>query len=70
MRRKVVVNDRMQKGYVDYRTAPVGRNFATGFDPQLAPKQMLERGGHTQALRAGGRRLPLNAATGGFALGL
>ena len=28
MRRKVVVNDRMQKGYVYYRTEPVGRNFA------------------------------------------
>ena len=36
MKRTIVVNDRMQKGYVDYRTAPVGRNFAPGFDPQLA----------------------------------
>lgn len=31
MTRTVVVNDRMQKGYVYYRTEPVGRNFAPGF---------------------------------------
>ena len=44
MRRKVVVNDRMQKGYVYYRTEPVGRNFAPGFTPDLTPKQMLALG--------------------------
>ena len=44
MRRKVIVNDSMQKGYVYYRTEPVGRNFAPGFEPQLTPKQMLRRG--------------------------
>ena len=44
MKRRVVVNDRMQKGYVYYRTEPVGRNFAPGFEPQLTPKQMLRRG--------------------------
>ena len=44
MKRTVVVNDRMQKGYVYYRTEPVGRNFAPGFIPQLTPKQMLELG--------------------------
>jgi len=44
MRRKVVVNDRMQKGYVYYRTEPVGRNFAPGFTPELTPKQMLALG--------------------------
>jgi hypothetical protein len=44
MGRKVVVNDRMQKDYVYYRTAPVGRNFASGFEPQLTPKQMLRLG--------------------------
>ena len=53
MKRTIVVNDRMQKGYVDYRMAPVGRNFAPGFDARLAPKHMLEFGGDTQALRAG-----------------
>lgn len=30
---RVVVNDRMQRGYVYYRTEPVGRNFAPGFEP-------------------------------------
>jgi hypothetical protein len=44
MRRKVVVNDRMQKGYVYHRTEPVGRNFAPGFTPELTPKQMLALG--------------------------
>ena len=41
MTRKVVVNDKMQRGYVYYRTEPVGRNFAPGFAPELTPKQML-----------------------------
>src|SRR5262245_3974921 len=44
MRRKVVVNDKMQRGYVYYRTEPAGRNFATEFTPQLTPKQMLRLG--------------------------
>lgn len=44
MKRKVVVNDKMQKGYVYYRTEPVGRNFAPGFEPQLTPKEMLRLG--------------------------
>jgi|SRR5579871_4693054 len=44
MKRKVVVNDTMQHGYVYYRTEPVGRNFAPGFAPQLTPKQMLRLG--------------------------
>jgi hypothetical protein len=38
MRRRVIVNDMMQKGYVYYRTEPVGRNFAPAFEPQLTPK--------------------------------
>jgi hypothetical protein len=44
MRRKVVVNDRMQPGYVYYRTEPIGRNFAPQFRPQLTPRQMLRLG--------------------------
>ena len=44
MKRTVVVNDTMQRGYVYYRTEPVGRNFAPGFEPQLTPKQMLTLG--------------------------
>ena len=44
MNRKVVVNDRMQQGYVYYRTQPIGRNFDQLFRPQLTPKEMLELG--------------------------
>lgn len=43
-KRKVVVFDRMQKGYVYWVTEPAGRNFAPGFDPELTPKEMLELG--------------------------
>ena len=41
---RVVVNDRMQRRYVYYRTEPVGKNFAPGFRPDLTPKQMLQLG--------------------------
>jgi hypothetical protein len=41
---RVVVNDRMQRGYVYYRTAPIGRQFAPEFRPELTPKQMLRLG--------------------------
>ena len=44
MRRKIVVNDLMQQGYVYYRTEPSGSNFAPEFRPQLTPKEMLELG--------------------------
>jgi hypothetical protein len=44
MKRRVVVNDRMQRGYVYYRTEPAGRHFAPGFTPELTPKQMLALG--------------------------
>jgi hypothetical protein len=43
MNRKVV-SDRMQRGYVYYRTEPIGRHFAPEFRPQLTPRQMLELG--------------------------
>jgi hypothetical protein len=42
--RKVVVNDRMQRGYVYYRSEPPGRNFAPDFTPQLTPPEMLDLG--------------------------
>jgi len=42
--RRVVVNDRMQHGYVYYRVEPPGKNFAPAFRPELTPKQMLELG--------------------------
>ncbi len=41
---RVVVTDKMQRGYVYYRTEPVGRNFAPGFEPELTPRQMLRLG--------------------------
>jgi hypothetical protein len=41
---KVVVNDRMQRNYVYYRTEPVGRHFAPGFTPELTPREMLALG--------------------------
>ena len=41
---RVVVNDKMQRKYVYYRTEPVGKNFDPEFKPQLTPKQMLELG--------------------------
>jgi hypothetical protein len=44
MRRRVVVNDKMQRGYVYFRTEPAARNFAPQFHPQLTPKQMLQLG--------------------------
>jgi hypothetical protein len=42
--RKVVVNDRMQRGYVYALAAPVGRSFDPEFDPELTPRQMLALG--------------------------
>lgn len=44
MRIRVVVHDKMQDGYVYYRTERIGRNFDSEFRPELAPKQMLELG--------------------------
>lgn len=44
MRKKIIVNDRMQRGYVYDRVAPVGRRFAPEFRPQLTPREMLELG--------------------------
>ena len=44
MRKRMVVNDKMQKGYVYYLTEPMGMNFHPGFKPDLTPGQMLELG--------------------------
>ena len=44
VRTKVVVNDRMQRGYTYYRTQPAGKNFDPDFKPQLTPQQMLRLG--------------------------
>ncbi len=40
----VTVNDKMQRGYRYALGAPMGRNFAPGFKPELTPKEMLALG--------------------------
>lgn len=42
--RRVVVNDKMQRGYVYILTQPAGRNFLPDFTPDLTPKEMLALG--------------------------
>lgn len=42
--KRVLVNDKMQKGYVYWRTKPMGRQFRDGFNPELSPRQMLALG--------------------------
>jgi hypothetical protein len=44
MKKKVVVNDKMQQGYAYYLTEPIGRNFDPQFQPEVTPKEMLELG--------------------------
>jgi hypothetical protein len=41
---RVLVNDKMQKGYAYDRTKPAGREFRAGFAPDLSPRQMLALG--------------------------
>ena len=43
-RKRVVVNDRMQKNYVYYLTEPAGTNFHPEFRPELAPPELLRLG--------------------------
>src|SRR5262249_16155426 len=43
-KKRVVVNDKMQRNYVYDRTEPVGRNFSPLFKPELTPPGMLELG--------------------------
>ena len=42
--KRVLVNDRMQKNYVYFRTEPPGGNFHPDFRPELTPRQMLAMG--------------------------
>jgi hypothetical protein len=44
MKKKIVVNDLMQTGYVYCLTEPSGRNFQSDFRPELTPAEMLELG--------------------------
>lgn len=41
---RVVVNDKMQRGYTYETVEPVGKNFADDFKPELTPQEMLEMG--------------------------
>ena len=41
---QVTVSDRMQPAYEYRRVAPVGGNYAPGFEPQLTPPEMLALG--------------------------
>lgn len=43
-KKKIVVNDLMQKNYIYYLTEQVGGNFDPEFKPELTPQQMLELG--------------------------
>ena len=43
-RRRIVVNDRMQQGYVYELEHAPGRHFHPDFEPDLTPRQMLELG--------------------------
>jgi hypothetical protein len=42
--KRICVNDRMQRDYVYLLEEPAGKNFDSGFHPQLTPQQMLELG--------------------------
>ena len=44
MQKKVIVNDKMQRGYTYILTEHIGKNFNAEFKPELTPKQMLELG--------------------------
>lgn len=44
MKKKIIVNDLMQKNYVYFLTEPIGKNFHEDFKPELTPKQMLSLG--------------------------
>jgi hypothetical protein len=43
-KKTVTVNDRMQRNYRYTLSAPMGRQFAPDFQPQLTPKEMLALG--------------------------
>lgn len=44
MKKKITVNDIMQKNYTYLLTEPIGKNFDPEFRPELTPKQMLKLG--------------------------
>ncbi len=42
--RTITVNDQMQQGYSYELSAPMGKEFGEGFEPELTPKEMLALG--------------------------
>lgn len=44
MKKKIIVNDLMQKNYAYFLIEREGKNFHPDFKPELTPKQMLELG--------------------------
>ncbi|NCN86331.1 hypothetical protein GW932_00715 [archaeon] len=44
MKKKITVNDKIQKRYIYYLTEPIGKNFDSDFKPELTPKEMLSLG--------------------------
>ncbi len=44
MKKEILVNDKMQKGYRYYLSEEMGKNFQEDFKPELTPKQMLQLG--------------------------
>ncbi len=42
--KKIIVNDRMQRGYEYELSEPMGKNFHPDFKPHLTPQEMLELG--------------------------
>ena len=42
--RKIIVSDKMQRGYAYILSEPIGKNFDPEFKPQLSPKEMLGLG--------------------------
>lgn len=44
MKKKIIVNDMMQKNYTYFLVEPIGKNFDPEFKPELTPKEMLRMG--------------------------
>lgn len=42
--KKIIVNDKMQRGYEYWLVEPIGDNFDPDFKPELLPREMLEMG--------------------------
>ena len=42
--KRIIVNDKIQKGYEYFLSEEIGKNFHLDFTPELTPKQMLKLG--------------------------